>query len=242
MSGESALTMLNAAMGSRARGAASAAFVIENRFSRSAAKLLPPRSEQRSRERWPMMKIMQIAHICSQKTYKNWTSLLKKEGWGYNCGHTYLCSSGDSEPQLGQLWTPRLGPRPPCSLIWIFPPVDAVSFHPLHITYKETHWNCVSCPAVHMWTVLWLHVTWHWINKRRQKRRVLKLILAQTSWRGGGGWTWRTIADSRFYPFATFKDWRIMVVFGGAGMQKPHGPVKGALIYERILQFCPFLY
>lgn len=34
MSGESALAMLNAAMGSRARGAASAAFVIENRFRR----------------------------------------------------------------------------------------------------------------------------------------------------------------------------------------------------------------
>lgn len=51
MSGESALTMLNAAMGSRARGASSAAFVIENRSGRSAAKPLPPQSEQRSRAR-----------------------------------------------------------------------------------------------------------------------------------------------------------------------------------------------
>lgn len=210
-------------------------------------------NRSRDQERWPMMKMMQITRLQSENLQKL-DQLAKKEGV-YNCGHTCVAPVTPSLNWVSS--TLRSGGHGPHAA-WS-------EYSHQWITYKEMHspsllllcrrgksshpvslaWNCVSCPAVHMWTVLWLHVCNMTLNKQRKTKATRPEIDSGpdegTGGRGGHGgweWAWQTIADSRFYPFATFKDWRITVI-GGASAHKPHGPVKDVLICERILHFLP---
>lgn len=253
MPGESALTVRNAAMGFGTRGAASAAYVIENRFRQvgGEAPAAPIRAEIKSE--MTDDEIIQITHVCSQKTYKNWTSLLKRRGFITVDMHACVAAVTPSLKWVGSKL--RSGGHGPHAAWSEYSHLGTRFVHPLHIVYKQIHspfwlwlcrrvksshpvslaWSCVSCPAVHIWTVLWLHVCNMTLNKQKKTKATRPEIDADPDEEGGGGW--RTIADSRFYPFATFKDWRIMVVFGGASMQKLHRPVKDVLIWERILHF-----
>lgn len=118
------------------------------------------------------------------------------------------------------------GPRPPMQPDLNIPTCGRVFFHPLHITYRQMHspsllllcrrrkapilchWHETVCPVLLFICGLFCDytcVTWRWINKRRQKRRVLKLIPAQTRGRGGERMSLEDNSWLTFLPFCNLK-------------------------------------
>lgn len=92
MSGESALTMLNAAMGPRARGAASAAIVIENRFRQVGSEApAAPIGAEIKREMTDDENYANHTRLQSENL-QNLDQLAKKEGVLYLCCLNWVIS------------------------------------------------------------------------------------------------------------------------------------------------------
>lgn len=152
---------------------------------------------------------MQITHVCSQKTCKIWTSLLKRRGF-YTCaastGSSLNSAAGATAPMQPNLNIPTRG------RVFFVLCTSCINRRTHHLCCYSAegwkapilcHWHETVCPVLLFICGLfcdYMYVTWHWINKRRQKRRVLKLIPAQTRGWGGGV----SLADNSWLTFLPF--------------------------------------